>query len=111
MMIDLALGTVAGFVLGALHMWMLWRASMRLREKTGARALLGGAVLRLAVVLVGFVAVAGSAAHPGLALSVALCGFALIRNVALQRVQSGAMRRVQVGASPRARGGANGDQP
>lgn len=85
---ELIFGMFAGMALAALHLMLLRRASARLGAGSGGvDALLGGAVLRLGLVLAGFAAVAGLAPHPGLALVAGLCGFALARTLILRRVQ------------------------
>lgn len=85
---ELIFGMFAGMALAALHLMLLRRASARLGAGSGGvGALLGGAVLRLGLVLAGFAAVAGLAPHPGLALVAGLCGFALARTLILRRVQ------------------------
>jgi F1F0 ATPase subunit 2 len=85
---DLSLGFLAGLALGALHLWWLWHATARLVVRVGGMgALLGGAALRLAVVLAGFSAVANVAAEPGLALIAALGGFVLARTLVLSRAR------------------------
>ncbi|GAA6199287.1 ATP synthase subunit I [Aquicoccus sp. SU-CL01552] len=90
MMLDLALGVLTGAALGALHLAWLWRAAARLRpDGSGALALVGGAVLRLAVVLAGFAGLLSIATQPALALVGALAGFALIRAVAVRRARRG----------------------
>ncbi|TDE40073.1 ATP synthase subunit I [Antarcticimicrobium sediminis] len=88
--IDLALGVLTGAALGALHIAWLWRASARLRpDGSGVLALVGSAVLRLAVVLAGFAGLMSIASQPTLALVGALAGFALIRLVAVRRARRG----------------------
>ena len=90
MMLDLALGALTGAALGALHMMWLWRAAARLRpDGSGALALVGGAVLRLAVVLAGFAGLLSITSQPALALIGALAGFTLIRAVAVRRARRG----------------------
>jgi F1F0 ATPase subunit 2 len=85
---DLLLGAVAGVALGALHMAWLWRAARRLTAPGGrAGALLGGAVLRLAVLVAGFAAVALLATDPAVALVAALAGFVVLRSLALRRAR------------------------
>lgn len=85
---DILLGFLAGLALGALHLMWLRRASARLVARAGTGPLLAGAALRLAVVLAGFAAVAWAAMQPGLALIVALGGFALARTLGLWRVRN-----------------------
>lgn len=84
---DLALGFLAGAALAALHLLWLWRAAARLEAGAGAARLLGGAALRLAVVVSGFAAVAWLAATPGLALIAALGGFITARTLGLWRAR------------------------
>ena len=81
---DLVLGVMAGAGLGALHMLWLWRASSRLGTGAGVTTLLGGALLRLAVVLAGFAAIMLLAHQPALAMAGALGGFSVIRVVAIR---------------------------
>jgi hypothetical protein len=85
---ELIFGLFAGMALAALHLTLLRRAAARLGSGAdGLGTLLGGAVLRLALVLAGFAAVAGLAPHPGFALVAGLCGFALARTLILRRTQ------------------------
>ncbi len=86
---DLILGLLAGMVLASLHLLLLRRATARIGARSGGvGALLGGAMLRVAVVLAGFAAVAwGTTTQPGLALIAALGGFVLARTLGLWRVQ------------------------
>ena len=90
LLLDLVLGALTGAALGALHMVWLWGAAGRLRpDGSGALALVGGAVLRLAVVVAGFAGLLSIATQPTLALVGALAGFALIRAVAVRRARRG----------------------
>ncbi len=85
---ELIFGLLAGMALAALHLMLLRRGAERLGTGAdGVGALLGGAALRLALVLAGFAAVAGLAPQPGLALVAGLCGFALARRLILRRAQ------------------------
>ncbi|MBR9650609.1 hypothetical protein [Thalassovita aquimarina] len=84
---ELIFGVFAGMALAALHLMLLRRAAERLGKGGGVGALLGGAVLRLGLVLAGFAAVAWLAPQPGFALVAGLCGFALARTLILRRVQ------------------------
>ena len=85
---DLILGLLAGMVLASLHLLLLRRATARIGTRSGGvGALLGGAVLRVAVVLAGFAAVAWGATQPGPALIAAFGGFVLARTLGLWRVQ------------------------
>ncbi|TDK48732.1 ATP synthase subunit I [Antarcticimicrobium luteum] len=89
-LLDLALGAITGAALGALHMIWLWRASRQLRpDGTGALTLVGGAVLRLALVLAGFAGLLALATQPALALAGALAGFTLVRAAAVRRARRG----------------------
>lgn len=85
---ELIFGLFAGMALAALHLLLLRLGSVRLGSRgTGAGALLGGAVLRMIIVLAGFAMVARLAPQPGLALIAGLCGFALARTLILRRTQ------------------------
>lgn len=86
---DPVLGLAAGLALGALHLAWLRRATARLGAGAGMVALLGGAALRLAVVLAGFAAVAWTAGEPAPALIAALAGFVVARTLGLWRVRRG----------------------
>jgi hypothetical protein len=85
---DLILGLLAGMALGWVHLLLLRRASASVVTRSGGTgALLGGAALRVAIVLAGFAAVAWTTSQPGLALIAALGGFALARTFVLWRTQ------------------------
>ena len=85
---DLILGLLAGMALGWVHLLLLRRASASIVARSGGTgALLGGAALRVAIVLAGFAAVAWAASQPGLALIAALGGFVLARTFVLWRAQ------------------------
>lgn len=87
---DVALGGVVGAALGAVHMLWLWRASARLGpEGGGALALVGGAVLRLALVLAGFAGLMALAAQPAVAMVSALVAFTAVRMIAVRRARKG----------------------
>lgn len=87
---DLVLGLIVGAALGALHMVWLWRASTGLRpDGSGALALVGGALLRLALVLAGFAGLMAVARQPAPALLAALLGFTVIRMIAVRRARKG----------------------
>lgn len=89
-LLDLALGAAVGAVLGAVHMAWLWRASARLGpEGTGALALVGGALLRLALVLAGFAGLMALAAQPAVAMVAALVAFTAVRMIAVRRARKG----------------------
>lgn len=86
---DLLLGAVSGLALAALHLAWLWRAAQRLAGSgSGAGAVLGGAALRLAVLVTGFAAIALMATNPPVALLAALMGFAVLRGIALRRARN-----------------------
>lgn len=86
--LDLLLGAMAGMALGAVHLAWLWRAARNLAAPgTGAGAVLGGAALRLAVLIAGFAAIALLATNPPAALLAALLGFGVLRAIALRRVR------------------------
>lgn len=83
---ELILELLAGMALAALHLMLLRRAAARLGTGAGGvGSLLGGAALRLVLVLAGFAAVAWLAPQPGLALVAGLCGFALARTLIVRR--------------------------
>ncbi len=85
---DLLLGTVSGLALAALHLAWLWRAAQRLAASgSGAGAVLGGAALRLAVLIAGFAAIAMMATNAPVALLAALTGFTVLRRIALRRAR------------------------
>lgn len=85
---EMVAGLLAGMALAVLHLRLLRHAAARLGAGTGGvGALLGGAVLRLLLVLAGFAAVAWLAPQPGLALVAGLCGFALARTLIVRRVE------------------------
>lgn len=85
---DLVLGLVVGLVLAAAHLLWLWQAARRLGTQSGgAGVVIGGTMLRLAVVIAGFAVLAWIADAPGLALLAALLGFALMRGLTLRRVR------------------------
>lgn len=86
--LDLLLGAVSGMALGAVHLAWLWRAAHRLAASGGgAGTILGGAALRLAVLIAGFAAIALLATYPPAALLAALLGFAVLRAIALRRAR------------------------
>lgn len=90
LLLDLALGAIVGAALGALHMLWLWRASTRLgADGSGALALVGGALLRLALVLAGFAGLMALARQPAAAMLAALVGFTVIRVIAVRRARKG----------------------
>ena len=85
---DLILGAMGGLGLAALHLAWLWRAAQRLAlAGGGAGAVLGGAALRLVVLVVGFALIALLAANPPVALVAALASFAVLRGIALRRAR------------------------
>jgi F1F0 ATPase subunit 2 len=86
---DLLLGAMGGLALAALHLAWLWRAAQRLAGSgSGAAAVLGGAALRLAVLIAGFAAIALMATNPPFALVAALISFAVLRGIALRRARN-----------------------
>ncbi len=85
---NLIVGLLAGMALGWVHLLLLRHASASIVARSGGTgALLGGAALRVAIVLAGFAALAWVASQPGLALIAALGGFALTRQFVLRRAQ------------------------
>ncbi|MFC2968255.1 hypothetical protein [Acidimangrovimonas pyrenivorans] len=89
MVANLALGGIVGAALGAVHMLWLWRAAARFGAGGGAAGLLGGALLRLALVLAGTFVLMRLAGQPGAALAGALTGFTAIRLLAVRRARKG----------------------
>lgn len=85
---DLLLGGLAGMALAALHLGWLWRAARRLGASGGgAGVVLGGAALRLVVLVAGFAVIALLATYPPAALVAALLGFAVLRGIVLRRAR------------------------
>jgi F1F0 ATPase subunit 2 len=90
---DIVFGLLAGLLLGGLHLLWLWRASRRLLSAPAPGAghgliLIGGAFLRLGVMIGGLALAARYAADPGPALLAALAGLVIARGVALRAARA-----------------------
>mgnify|MGYP006272803073 FL=1 len=85
-LVALALGMVAGAILGAVYLGLLWRAVRQLPQERGARAFVGLALARAAL-LIGTLAAAAALGAPAEGMLAGLAGFAAVRLAATRRLE------------------------